>query len=49
MRSLHPDTGNGDLRALAETRRAYRALADADAGAGAQAQPPPRPRLDVYA
>jgi len=45
MRSLHPDTGSGDLRSLAEARSAYRALV---AGTAA-AQPHERPRVDVYA
>ncbi|HEY3614064.1 MAG TPA: hypothetical protein VGK92_10180 [Gaiellales bacterium] len=45
LRRDHPDTGTGDLRSFAETRRAYRALLVAEAGA----QAPRRPRVDVYA
>ncbi len=45
LRHLHPDTGTGDLRALAEVRSAYRTIVTSSAAA----QPPRRPRIDVYA
>jgi curved DNA-binding protein CbpA len=45
LRHHHPDTGTGDLRSLAETRRAYRAIVAAETAAEERR----RPHVDVYA